>query len=35
MAIGLIERLVKVKRIIIDTGILYRIFMRDIYNKVE
>jgi len=35
MAVGLIERLVKAKRVTIDAGILYEVFTRDMYNKVE
>ena len=29
------ERLVKVKRVTIDAGVLYGIFTRNTYNKIE
>jgi len=35
MAVGLTERLVKVKRVTVDVGVLCGIFTRDVYNKVE
>jgi hypothetical protein len=35
MVVGLTKRLVKAKRVTIDIGVLYGIFTRDVYNKVE